>query len=116
LDINIKKITVIGILCALAIVAVIILRIPVVPFPPLFYEPKDVIILIGGFLFGPIWALIMSLIVAFVEMITISTTGLIGLIMNVLSSGTFTCTAAFIYKTNARKPAQQSGLPKAVLL
>lgn len=61
MNMNTKKLTIIGMLCALAIVAVVTLRVPIVPFPPLFYEPKDVIILIGGFMFGPVWALIISL-------------------------------------------------------
>jgi riboflavin transporter FmnP len=43
----------------------------------------------------------MALVVALVEMITVSDTGLIGFIMNLLATASFACTAAFIYK---RKP------------
>ena len=49
-----SKITIMAMLCALAFVAVLIIRIPIVPVAPfLEYEPKDVIILTGGFIFGP---------------------------------------------------------------
>jgi len=86
-------------LCALAFVAVVAIRIPLIPMLPfLEYEPKDVIILTGGFLFGPMSAAMISVIVTFVEMFTISSTGIIGLIMNVLSTVAFVCPAAYLYK------------------
>ena len=40
------------------------------------FDFKDVIICIGGFTFGPMAAAIISILVAFIEMITISTTGM----------------------------------------
>ena len=59
---------------------------------------KDTVICIGGFLFGPLSAAIISIVVAVVEMFTVSDTGPIGCIMNVLATCAFTCTAAFVYK------------------
>lgn len=86
-------------LCALAFVAVVAIRIPLIPFVPfLEYEPKDVIIMTGGFLFGPMSAALISIIVSFIEMFTISSTGIIGLIMNILSTVAFVCPAAYLYK------------------
>ena len=46
------------------------------------FDFKDVVICIGGFTFGPLAAAVISILVAFIEMITISTTGPIGFIMN----------------------------------
>ena len=63
----------------------------------LTYDPKDVIIVIGGFMFGPLAALLMSASLAFLQMVTHSQSGYIGMIMNLMSSATFACTAAFIY-------------------
>lgn len=91
-----KKLTVIAMLSAAAYLAMVVGRIPVVLF--LKYEPKDVIITIGGFLFGPLTAFTMSALVSFIEMLTVSTTGFIGLLMNIISSCSFACTAAIIYK------------------
>ena len=51
MKLNVKRITTIGMLCAIALVVVTFIRIPVVMF--LKYEPKDVIITIGGFMLGP---------------------------------------------------------------
>ncbi len=93
---NVKKMVVLAMLAALAFIAVAAIHIPVVMF--LKYEPKDVIIAIAGFLFGPMEAFAVTLVVAFVEMVTISDTGLIGFVMNLLSSCSFACTAAFVYK------------------
>lgn len=83
-------------LCAIAYVVVAVGRVPLILF--LKYDPKDVVIAIGGLIFGPLASLAISVIVSFVEMITISENGILGFIMNVLSSCTFACTAAFIYK------------------
>lgn len=91
-----KKLTTIAMLCAIALVIVAFVRIPVVMF--LKYEPKDVAITIGGFMMGPVSALIISTVVALIEMVTISDTGVIGAIMNLISSCAFSCTAAYIYK------------------
>lgn len=96
---NTSKLTLMAMLCALAFVAVVAIRIPLIPMMPfLEYQPKDVIILTGGFLFGPMPAALISVIVCFIEMFTISSTGIIGLIMNILSSVAFVCPAAYFYK------------------
>ena len=91
-----KKLTTIGMLCTLAYAATVVGRIPLVLF--LRYDPKDIIIVIGGFIFGPITSFAVTVIVSVVQMITVSGTGILGCIMNIISSCSFACTAAFIYK------------------
>lgn len=108
MKINYKKISALGMLSAAAFIAVVVFRVPVVLF--LKYEPKDIIVAIGGFIYGPLSAFIISLIVSFIEMITISDTGIIGFIMNALSSCAFACTAAVIYKKNRTLKGAVSGL------
>ena len=93
---NTKQLAMIGMLCALAFIVVALIRIPVVSF--LKYEPKDVIVTVGGFMFGPLASFAISAIVSLVEMVTISDTGIIGCVMNLLSTCAFACTAAFVYK------------------
>jgi len=93
---KVKQIVTLGMLSAIAYVAVFFLRIPVVLF--LKYEPKDVVITIGGLIFGPVASLIISVVVSLVELFTISETGLWGLLMNVLSTCSFACVAAWVYK------------------
>lgn len=91
-----KKLVTLAMLCAMAFVVVAFVRIPAVQF--LKYEPKDVIIVIGGFLFGPMASVLISVVVSLVEMITISETGIMGLIMNIIGSVSFATVAAAIYQ------------------
>ena len=93
---KVKKMVTLAMLAAIAYLIVNLVRIPVVLF--LKYEPKDVIITIGGFLFGPMASFIISFVVSLLEMVTISDTGIIGGIMNLISTCSFACVAAFIYK------------------
>lgn len=95
-----KKMTALALLCALAYIAMFMSRF----LPPLFtafpflkYDPKDVIIVIGGFLYGPMAAFLISLIVSLIEMITVSGTHIIGCIMNIASTCAFACVSATIY-------------------
>lgn len=93
---SVKKLVLMAMLAALAYMIMALVRIPVVLF--LKYEPKDVVITIGGFLLGPMASFLISLVVSLVEMVTVSDTGPIGCLMNLLSTCSFACTAALIYK------------------
>lgn len=95
---NTKKLTTLAMLAALAYLIMVVGRIPMVLF--LSYDPKDVIIAIGGFLFGPLEAFAISFVVSLIEMFTVSDTGIIGAVMNLVSTCSFACTAAIIYKKN----------------
>lgn len=96
--IDIKKLTVMAMLCALAYVSVWLFQ----PFPKingiLSVEIKDSILSVIGFLYGPLPALLSVIVVALLEMVTISNTGPIGLLMNVISSAFFLLPAAYVYK------------------
>ena len=93
---SVKKLVLLAMLAAVAYVIVSFVRIPVVGF--LSYEPKDVIITIAGFILGPMASFVISFLVSLLEMVTISQTGPIGALMNLISTCSFACTAALIYK------------------
>lgn len=103
-----KKLTTTAMLCALAYITVLFGRIPVILF--LKYDPKDVVIVIGGLLFGPLTSAVVTVIVSVVQMFTISGTGILGCIMNIVSSCCFACPAAFIYKRRRRLSGAMLGL------
>ena len=92
---KVKKMVTLAMLAAISYLIVNLVRIPVVLF--LKYEPKDVIITIGGFLFGPMASFIISFVVSLLEMVTISSTGPVGGLMNALSSCSFALVASLIY-------------------
>ncbi|MBE6995759.1 MAG: ECF transporter S component [Ruminococcaceae bacterium] len=75
---------------------------------------KDTIICIGGFIYGPLAAAIISIVVAVVEMFTYSDTGPIGCLMNVISTASFCCTASFIYKRRHTRKGAVAALSAAV--
>ncbi len=91
-----RKITTIGMLCAVTYVIMAVGRIPVVMF--LKYDPSDVIVTLGGLIWGPMTSCIVSIVVASVEMVTVSSTGILGCIMNIVQTVSFACTASAIYR------------------
>lgn len=112
-DVRTKKLTAMAMLCAVSYLMVVVGRIPIVMF--LSYEPKDVMITIGGFIFGPWSAMIISVVVCFFEMISISSTGVIGCVMNILGSCCFACVAAYIYKRNHTIRGAAAGLVMGIV-
>ncbi|MBR0069145.1 MAG: ECF transporter S component, partial [Synergistaceae bacterium] len=61
---RIKDMVFLSMLSALAFVSVMFIRIPIMPSAPfLRFDLKDCIIIIGGLLYGPLTAVIVSLIV-----------------------------------------------------
>ena len=93
--INIKKLTVMALFCALAYVVEFVFRIKV---GFLTFDAKDAVITISAMFFGPLSGVVTALAVALLEMITVSTTGFYGLVMNFASTAAFAVVASLIYK------------------
>ena len=93
---KIKRITATAMFAAIAYVSVVVLKFQVGGF--LTFDLKDALIAVCGMYFGPLYALSIALIVPFIEFITISGTGVYGLIMNILASVAFSVTASLLYK------------------
>lgn len=85
----------VALFCALAYVAMLLIHFPV---SFLTLDPKDAIITLCGLCFGPISALVSSLVVALLEMVTVSSTGPYGLLMNFAGTAAFSVTVALLYK------------------
>ena len=81
----------------------------------LSYEPKDAVIVIAGFIFGPMTSVIISVLVSFIEMISISTTGIYGFLMNVVSTCAFVIPAAWLYKKDHSQKGAILGLAAGVV-
>ena len=112
---NVKTVAVMAMLCAVAFAAKLVSNV----FPAvsgfLSFDLKDVVIVVGGFILGPAAALIISIVVSIIEMVTVSATGVIGLLMNVLASCAFACTASVIYRRNRSIKGAVIGLISGVL-
>ena len=92
-----KSLVTMAMLTAIAFVAKLISN----AFPQvagfLSFDLKDVVIAIGGFILGPLQAALIAIVTSLIEMFTVSHTGPIGLVMNVLASCSFACVAAAVY-------------------
>ena len=95
-----KKLVILAMLAAIAYLSMLLIKIPIVATASyLKYEPKDVIITLAGFMFGPLSALICSVVVCLIEALTVGSTGWIGAVMDFVATASFTCTAALFYKS-----------------
>lgn len=113
-----KTLVILAMLCAISYVVMFISKTAFAPLTVagiLTFDLKDVIIAIGGFLFGPLHALSVSVVVSLIEMVTVSETGPIGLIMNILSTAAFVCPAAYIYQKRHTPARAVGGLIMGVL-
>ena len=108
---RVKDMVLLSLLSALAFVSVVFIRIPVIPSAGfLKVEMMDAIILIAGIIYGPLSAFEVSFIVSLLEMMTISASGPIGFVMNLLSTSSFVCTASAVYKFRPTWRGLASGL------
>ena len=95
---KIKQITTMGILIAISIILVVSpLRFPWPVAPFLVYEPGDVPILIGGFVFGPIAGIVLTVITSVVQALTVAQDGIFGCIMHILATSSLVGISALIY-------------------
>ena len=110
-----KKITTLGMLCALAVIVNLLIHFPLIPSVEfLSYDAKDVIIVIGGFIYGPGSAFIMSVITSLLE-IMYRGGNLLDVLMNVISTCTFACVAAWIYKRDHTREGAFIGLGAGIV-
>ena len=91
-----KKLAILAMLAALAYVVMLVGRVPIVLW--LKYDPKDVVIAIAAFIYGPMAGVGISIVDSFIEMFTASDTGFWGFLMNVLSTCSLVVPAALIYR------------------
>lgn len=113
---NTHRLTLMAMFAALAYILMAVGRIPISTVPFLKYDPKDFVLVVCGFLLGPIPALLVATGVSIFEMITVSSTGPIGLLMNVLSSAAFACTASAVYRRRHSLRGAAIGLAAGVAL
>ncbi len=84
--------------------------------PYLDYEPKSIFITLGAFLFGPVEGVVMSVVVCLLEMVTISTTGWVGMVMNALAAICFILPVSLMFHRKRTLGSVLSGLLISVLL
>lgn len=109
---NVKRLVRLGLLCALSVILMYIVRFPIFPVAPyLEYDMADVPILIGSFLFGPWWGLLLTLAVSVLQGITVSAaSGWVGVVMHFVATGLFAGIAGLVYRKNRTRKVALIGL------
>lgn len=111
---KVRILTAVGILSAIAFVMAATLKFPVVLF--LKYDPKDIVIALAGLSMGPVATVLITVISSFIEMLTVSSTGIIGFVMNVIATAAFALPVVFIYRHYRSRNGAVVGLLSGVLL
>ena len=109
---NLLRMVIVAVFCALAYACQFVFRIHV---SFLTFDAKDAVMAIGAMIFGPVWGVVMAFLVAFLEFLTLSGTGVYGFIMNFASSAAFTALCAGVYKHKRTMVGAVLGLCTAVL-
>jgi len=95
--IPVEKLVKLGLLSALSCL-MMLMRFPMF-LPFLEYDMADVPILIGTFLYGPWWGLLLTAMVCLLQGMTVSaSSGIIGILMHFFATGAFVVTAGLLYK------------------
>ncbi len=95
-SVDTKKLVVVSMMCAVAYLCTFFFKFNVAF---LTLDFKDSFIAITSLIYGPVYGVSVSVVVALLEFITFSTTGIYGLIMNILASSAFSFTCGMIYKS-----------------
>lgn len=111
-----KKLAVLAMLTALSYVVMWISKILPSVNGFLDFDFKHVVICIGGFIYGPMAAGFVTVVVCFIEMITISGTGIWGCLMNIIGTASFCCAACYVYKRDHTMKGAVIGLVSGVVL
>ncbi len=114
-----KKITRLAMLTALSVVLVYLIHFPIFPAAPfLEYDPADIPILISGLMYGPAAGLIVTVAASVVQGLTVSSgSGVIGIVMHVLATGTMVLVASLINKKTGKLiPALLAGTVSMVVV
>lgn len=94
-----KQLVMMAMLAAISIVFVTVIHFPLFPAAAwMEYDPADIPILIGTFVYGPFAGLILTIVVSVIQGITVSSgAGIIGIIMHIFATGSCVLIAGTIY-------------------
>lgn len=96
---NVRRLVYLAIFCAISVVLIYLIHLPLFPAAPfLEYDPADVPLLLSGFMFGPVWGLLTTVVACAVQATSVSaSSGIIGFFMHVFATGVYVLVAGTIY-------------------
>lgn len=95
-----RKMCTMAILSALSVVLIFLINFPILPAAPwLEYDPADIPILLGGFVYGPVVGIVITIVASLIQALTVSASGgWVGFVMHVISTGTLVLVSSLYYK------------------
>ena len=101
-----------GVMVAISVAMVYLVHFPIFPAVPfLEYDPADISILIGTFAFGPEAGLVLTVVTAVVQGLTVSAgSGLYGILMHMIATGVLVLVSGMIYNRKKTKATAVFGL------
>ncbi|QIB70413.1 ECF transporter S component [Aminipila butyrica] len=112
------KLAKMGMLVAISVVLVYLVHFPIFPAVAFMeYDPADIPIFIGTFAFGPMAGLLLTVVTAVLQGTTVSAgSGIYGIIMHTLATGSFVLASGFIYRGRKGKKEAALALTVGVLV
>lgn len=103
---TVKRIVQLGLLAGISIVLVYLVRFPIFPSASyLEYDMADVPIMIGAFLFGPVYGLLLTAVVSVLQWLLISqSSGWVGCVMHFFATGSSALFAGWFYARHRTLP------------
>jgi len=100
-----KNLAKMGVLAAISVVLVYLIHFPIFPAAAfLEYDPADIPIILGTFALGPAAGLILAVVAAVIQGLTVSSaSGWYGIVMHILACASYVLIAGNIYKHNKTK-------------
>ena len=95
-----RKMCTMAILSALSVVLIFLIHFPILPAAPwLEYDPADIPILLGGFVYGPVVGIVITIVASLIQALTVSaSSGWVGFVMHVISTGALVLVSSLYYK------------------
>lgn len=103
---NTKRIAGMSIMSAFSLVLLAIPFLRIAPFPIapfLEYDAADIPIMLATFIYGVGSGLVVTFVVSIIQGLAFSASGIIGIVMHILATGTFVLTGGFLFKFLKKK-------------
>ena len=102
----VRQLTQMAVFAAIAIILVYFIHLPIFPAVSyLEYDPGDIPIILGTFMFGPAAGLALTFVVCVVQGVTVSAqNGIVGIAMHFLATGSYVIVAGLIYRKEKSVP------------
>ncbi|MBO4283838.1 MAG: ECF transporter S component [Clostridia bacterium] len=112
-DIRLRRMVAAALFAALAYLCVFVFRIKI---GFLTFDFKDAVMTVGSFWLGPVAGVLTAAVVSLFEMISVSSTGPYGLLMNFVSSASFILPAAILFRVRRTRASAMIGLGFSVVV